>query len=318
MGDLHKGEWKKKHSTTTDGWIITVSGPEGYTIGRDRQSTTYLLPVGSCTQSLSHSVLLLDDLESDDESASQAPSDTRSHIKVDNSGATQALADHSKPLAAGAERIVYKAVYTDGSRKGESCVKKVFKTGSVYREEAFAKDLEVVAQAQTFLAKFGDDLHVRKQLRHRLHLNRPSVWTHQSESDPHKSLIEPFIEGQYTHFNSNTGWQDSSTSEGSQIAQAMSHFSYHESGRKMVLCDLQGVQKSMDVIFTDPAVCSSAERTFGPTDLGQKGIQSVMERHQCNKYCNPGWLKVDKSFLPAGRPIPLYNPAQGTTFLALN
>ncbi|CAE7601375.1 unnamed protein product [Symbiodinium necroappetens] len=206
MGDLHKGEWKKKHSTKTDGWVITVSGPEGYAIGRDRQSTTYPLPVGSFSQSLSNTSLSLDELESDDESASLPSNDTRSNIKVDNAGATRANADHSKPLATGAERIVYKAVYIDGSRKGDSCVKKVFKTGAVYRDDAFAKDLEVVARAQTFLSKFGEDLHVRKKLRHQLHLNRPSVWTHLSESDPHKSLIEPYIEGEYKNFNSNTGW----------------------------------------------------------------------------------------------------------------
>ena len=37
--------------------------------------------------------------------------------------------------------------------------------------------------------------------------------------------------------------------------------------------------------LTDPAICSRA-RDYGPTDLGEKGIQSFFKTHVCNKvYC---------------------------------
>ena len=67
LGELHKGEWKKKLSTKTDGMSITVSGPEGWVVGTDRSTTTYplreALLVGKTQEALQ-----LDELESDDES----------------------------------------------------------------------------------------------------------------------------------------------------------------------------------------------------------------------------------------------------------
>ena len=39
--ELHEGEWKKKFSTTTDGRSITISGPEGWTVGINKEATSY-------------------------------------------------------------------------------------------------------------------------------------------------------------------------------------------------------------------------------------------------------------------------------------
>ena len=37
--------------------------------------------------------------------------------------------------------------------------------------------------------------------------------------------------------------------------------------------------------LTDPAICSRS-RSYGPTDLGAKGIESFFANHTCNKYCH--------------------------------
>ena len=50
-------------------------------------------------------------------------------------GRTAATSMCPEYLASGAHRHVYKGVYLKGPRKGEACVKKVFKTGSVCLSE---------------------------------------------------------------------------------------------------------------------------------------------------------------------------------------
>eukprot|EP00927_Polykrikos_kofoidii_P033380 TRINITY_DN28229_c0_g3_i1.p1 TRINITY_DN28229_c0_g3~~TRINITY_DN28229_c0_g3_i1.p1 ORF type:complete len:379 (-),score=40.88 TRINITY_DN28229_c0_g3_i1:114-1157(-) len=302
--ELHKQEWKKKFSTTSQGLCITVSGPEGWKIGVTASETTYPL---TAIPNISAPKTDLVGLDSDEEDAATTSSQSKKRkIIVDNTRCTRAQADHGQPLAIGAERIVYKACYTDGDRVGDLCVKKVFKTGSVYEDSFFANDLEVVAKANDIIDAFSC-AQLGAQLKKALHVNRPSVWTHMSERDPHKSLIEPFIEGVYKNFNSNTGWSDS----GHEIAQAVSHFSYHWSSGTLVLCDLQGAEYEEDVVFTDPAICSNVAKKYGPTDLGIKGINSVMTRHQCNRYCHPSWSKVPQAAMSGET----YPANKGTTFM---
>ena len=37
--------------------------------------------------------------------------------------------------------------------------------------------------------------------------------------------------------------------------------------------------------LTDPAICSR-RRLYGPTDLGEKGMETFFSNHCCNEYCN--------------------------------
>ena len=60
----------------------------------------------------------------------------------------------------------------------------------------------------------------------------------------------------------------------------------------MIVCDLQGRYRhnrySRDKCrfeLTDPAICSR-RKNYGPTDLGEKGIESFFANHTCNKFCN--------------------------------
>jgi Mg-chelatase subunit ChlD len=76
----------------------------------------------------------------------------------------------------------------------------------------------------------------------------------------------------------------------SQVAQAFSHFSYCESRRKRLVCDLQGVydEKNNVLRFSDPAIHyynhlrEDRRMVHGRTDRGRKGIGMFFETHKDN------------------------------------
>jgi hypothetical protein len=81
----------------------------------------------------------------------------------------------------------------------------------------------------------------------------------------------------------------------SEVAQAFSHFSYHATGRKRLICDLQGVyDKTTNTIkFTDPVIHyfnygkQERENVHGRTDKGRKGIAMFFDTHKdcCGHLC---------------------------------
>ena len=74
-----------------------------------------------------------------------------------------------------------------------------------------------------------------------------------------------------------------------EVMQALSHFSYHNSGGKHVLCDVQGGLYADGAILTDPVVLSNKAESLGPTDLGRHGIITFFAKHKCGKYCKATW-----------------------------
>lgn len=92
---------------------------------------------------------------------------------------------------------------------------------------------------------------------------------------------EPFIEGRYQKFNSNSGF----FVNGHDVCQAFSHFTYARSGSSIVVCDLQGVENSNKYLLTDPAIISAHAGQYGCTDLGANGIQHFFKQHICNSTC---------------------------------
>ena len=104
-----------------------------------------------------------------------------------------------------------------------------------------------------------------------------------------------------------------------EVAQAFSHFSYYATGRKRLICDLQGVydEKKNILNFTDPVIHYYNDHKLnkrcvhGRTDKGKKGIAMFHATHKdyCNKLCylvNNGFKKAlqknkrnyDKSYRP--------------------
>ena len=94
----------------------------------------------------------------------------------------------------------------------------------------------------------------------------------------------------FIKFNKNDG-KPYPAELGSEVMQALSHFSFSYFGEQAVLVDVQGVYLSSSKSFTltDPAFQSatSGERRsiFGDTDLGKDGIKGFFENHTCGASC---------------------------------
>lgn len=206
------------------------------------------------------------------------------------------------PFAQGGFRLVARATYTHGERRGEQAVVKWFKSGHVFESEFYDQDIKAMNKAVELVAQWNERGFIEQLVR----VNVPQVWTYLDNASGlagRKVLCEPFIEN-YSKFNSNTGWADSST-PWPQVMQALSHYSYHVSNRNYLLCDVQGGIYSNSVVLTDPAILSQTKE-FGVTDLGPHGISSFFSQHRCNKFCKSHWLK------PTDR-MQYFQPQPGTS-----
>jgi hypothetical protein len=154
-----------------------------------------------------------------------------SYARTNNS--THATIDRSSIFASGAFKNVWQGTYTGGSRTGQSCVAKEFKTGSVFEEDYFQEEMNIIRRTQKTLNDWNEAHIINRYI----YLNTPAIWTYVESK--HKHLIEPMIEN-FEKFNSNTGWVSANGQAWGEVMQALSHFSYHKSGGQLLLCDLQG------------------------------------------------------------------------------
>jgi len=115
-------------------------------------------------------------------------------------------------------------------------------------------------------------------------------------------LAEPLING-YAKWNSNSGF----AAEDADYMQALSHFSYDYTKGKALLCDLQGGRYAKAFVLTDPVLMSPAKK-YGPTDLGQQGIDNFFFHHTCGEFCQKGWSRPDNA-------RPLFEPKKGSSLL---
>ncbi|GJJ77407.1 hypothetical protein EMPS_09766 [Entomortierella parvispora] len=213
--------------------------------------------------------------------------------------ANRAIIDRSFEYARGSFKKVYQGEYIKGSRAGESCICKVFISGSVFEKSYFQHELEVVEKATEIVSAYN----ALKLINKNIIINQPEIW--EFEDDKELNLVEPMIDN-FEKFNSNTGWVEDVTSWG-QVMQALTHFSYHHSSGQFTLCDLQGGVYSDGIVLTDPVVMSMNQR-FGPTDLGRDGIENFFARHVCGSYCQSSWAR------PRRRPL-LFQAKKGTTMI---
>jgi hypothetical protein len=148
------------------------------------------------------------------------------------------MIDYDKgPFATGTFKNVWLGRYNNGTRKGETCIAKEFKNGSVYENYYFDEEMKVVEMTKMIVGRFNDaGILGGRQVR----VNIPDIATGRSrEIRGVKALIEPYIE-KFEKFNSNSGWVHPTAGEWGDAMQALSHFSYHYSNGRYLLCDLQG------------------------------------------------------------------------------
>jgi hypothetical protein len=179
-----------------------------------------------------------------------------------------------------------------GPQNGELCVVKEFKTGSVYEDHFFDKDILAVDKAAGIIDGFNNcmgEFSFRRGVK-TVKINRPAVWEDgvpDAAGKYKKKLCEPMLEGKYLKFNSNSGYFGSS-----DFMQALSHYSFHKTGGNYLLCDLQGGHYEDDYVLTDPVIMSQDNsKKYGSGDLGAEGIDNFFAHHRCGKFCNKLWLK---------------------------
>ena len=105
-----------------------------------------------------------------------------------------------------------------------------------------------------------------------------------------KVAIEPYLDGTYIKFSSNTGYENP---DFDAYIPAFSHFTWiHSKGRRVVM-DVQGIFKNGRYYLTDPA-CQSLEQLYGNSDLGAMGLIKFLICHKHNNICqNWKWIPME-------------------------
>jgi len=198
-------------------------------------------------------------------------------------------------LGEGAFRTAYAGTYIGGNRNNQEAVCKSFKNR--YRDledEFFRSDFQVADKAIQYAEEWNNFCANDEKIL----ITRGSV----HNIGHTKYLVEPLIRN-FTKFNSNNGWINRNEGWCGQAMEAFSHYTYHRSGGYLIVCDLQGRHKHNKFAnsksrfeLTDVAVCSRNVK-FGPTDLGEKGIDSFFDNHVCNQFCHIGghWKRPRKT-----------------------
>lgn len=189
-------------------------------------------------------------------------------------------------LGRGQFRTAYAGTYVGGNRNQQEAVCKAFRPE--YRElerEFFATDSQVNEKAIELAEQWNEMCPSGKEIL----ITYGSV--HRLGGKGY--LVEPLIR-YFEKFTSNNGWIASMDDVGWAVLamEAFSHFTYHRTGGLLIVCDLQGRyrhdrynQSKCRFELTDVAICSR-RRSYGVTDLGEKGIESFFANHYCNKFCN--------------------------------
>jgi len=91
--------------------------------------------------------------------------------------------------------------------------------------------------------------------------------------------VEHYIEGEYTKYNSNSGFVDHGGCR--QTPQAFSHFTFERSGHELMVVDIQGVGD----LYTDPQILTATGEEYGDGNLGTRGMALFFHSHKCNSIC---------------------------------
>lgn len=191
-----------------------------------------------------------------------------------------------RQIGEGKFREVLEGTYLGGNRNQQAAACKRFKPQFRHlSEEYFDADFRIIntvikyAEAWNAICDHGLEITVNKG---DIHYSNSGI--------PY--LVEPLIR-YFEKYTSNSGWIGDTVNDWEVRAMAaFTHFTYHQSGGRLIVCDLQGRYRSdrrkARFELTDPAICSIS-RSYGPTDLGSRGIESFFANHHENEYCKGHW-----------------------------
>jgi hypothetical protein len=189
-------------------------------------------------------------------------------------------------LGEGSHRVTYRGTYTNGERKNQKAACKKFKKSHYEREfYELNYDFKVIDKAIEYAIGWNDN--VCRYSFENIQFTRGAYIVQSGV----RYMMEPIIQPYYKYTN-NAGWISDGNRTSVQVLEAFCHYTYHKSSGNLIVCDLQGLFKvnhyaflKSRYILTDPAICSR-KRQYGPTDMGEKGIESFFANHVCNKFCN--------------------------------
>lgn len=105
-------------------------------------------------------------------------------------------------------------------------------------------------------------------------------------------FLEGYINGNFEKYTNNYDY----VNDTAEIMTAFSHYTYHKTEGKMMVCDLQGVNR----LLTDPAILTPEQKFRENGDKGDHGINAFFMKHNCQNYCKA--LKLDRPKIPYKAP----------------
>lgn len=90
--------------------------------------------------------------------------------------------------------------------------------------------------------------------------------------------LEPYLAGDYVKHSDNTGHNETED----EVAAAFSYFTYVNSNKLLVVCDIQGV----GTFYTDPQIHTFDGAGFGAGNLGRQGIDAFLRTHTHSLVCD--------------------------------
>eukprot|EP01006_Ploeotia_vitrea_P037010 TRINITY_DN66080_c5_g3_i2.p1 TRINITY_DN66080_c5_g3~~TRINITY_DN66080_c5_g3_i2.p1 ORF type:complete len:232 (-),score=91.11 TRINITY_DN66080_c5_g3_i2:255-950(-) len=184
-----------------------------------------------------------------------------------------------QPFAQGSFRSAYRGVLRAGgddggkkknSSKAERVVFKFARDRNTPRSMYF-QDVEAQVYAQHWALQFN-------QRKPAMRVSFVDCYVLELVDRPGRPVCgcETLISGDFRKYNNNVGAAVVSTDQSgaeaeaemdSKTAQAFSHFTYEESNRSILICDIQGVRGT----YTDPQIHTQDVSKFGGGNLGETG-----------------------------------------------
>lgn len=197
---------------------------------------------------------------------------------------------HPEPFSEGSCRYAYHALYTkfhSTQPHGKKAIVKKLKNFTCWKREEWDHEVKLATKAKELTENWNSLGIVNRKYETLVPEIAKVSKTCSNFSAGEWLSVEPYIEGAYVKWNSNSGW----FREYELSIHSFCHWTYHYSGGTLLFCDAQGVRGDDKYFITDPAICSLVKGQYGMTDLGEAGISQWFKGHKCNTFCNGTWRR---------------------------
>lgn len=204
------------------------------------------------------------------------------------------LSIKSEKFAEGAFREAFMAYANDGGKHSlyvvkkfkESTWQKVEKLYQMSLEEHTRKQIQMHMAAQAIANRYFKKLSLQ---------NNRDQWFSYNDAfysvlDGLPVTVEPYVPGKFIKYINNDG--EIGKSKVNKLlydkAEALAHFSYHESDEKLMLLDIQGSGLTLydpEIATAEEFVGLEGERYFCGGNLNGEAMDLFFEKHRCNIYC---------------------------------